>query len=126
MQNISGVQQSEPAGTGFLSAGQLVDRCRETAQTSASYCFAYVAAVHDMARAYEVWLQQREFCIPAATPQSELRDVFLAYVGRNQQVRAGQAASAILVALKTAYPCLAPAPVPPTPPAGAADIPGER
>lgn len=123
-QNLPRPQTSDsPQSSGFLSAGQLVDRCREPAQTSASYCFAYIAAVHDMARAYEVWLEQREFCIPPATTQAELRNIFLAYAARNEQIRAGQAASAILVALKTAYPCV---PVTPSPPVVAQPAPASR
>lgn len=95
-----------PAGSlGFLTAGQLIDRCNEAAQTSASFCFAYIAAVHDLARAYEVWLKQREFCLPAGAAQADLRRSFLNYAAARPEVRSGQAASAVLVALKVSYPC---------------------
>lgn len=95
-----------PRELGYLTAAQLAERCSDSSPASASYCFAYVAAVHDTARAYEVWLGQKEFCIPPATPQSELRRAFLTYITAYPSFRTGQAASAIVVALKESYPCL--------------------
>ncbi|AUW57333.1 hypothetical protein C1T17_03710 [Sphingobium sp. SCG-1] len=49
---------------GYLSAGALVDRCSENSPASTSYCFAYIAGVSDAMRAYEIWLNTREFCPP--------------------------------------------------------------
>lgn len=70
-----------------------------------SYCFAYLAAVHDTARAYEVWLSEKEFCIPPAVSQDDLRKAYLAHLTANPGHRLGQAGSVIIVALKEAYPC---------------------
>ncbi len=92
-------------GLGYLQAGALADRCGENSAASASYCYAYVAAVHDTMKAYEVWLNQREFCAPPNVSQAELRAVFVNYIRAYPTNRSGQAASVIVVALKSLYPC---------------------
>jgi hypothetical protein len=100
---------------GYLTAGELADRCHESATASITYCFSYVAAVRDTIRAYEIWLNQREFCEVGRLSQGELRQAFLAYVGAYPSNRSGQAASVIVVALKQTYPCAnptVPAPAP--------------
>ncbi|WP_315764591.1 Rap1a/Tai family immunity protein [Sphingomonas sp. Y38-1Y] len=103
-----------PAPATFLSAGNLLDRCKSNAVPDASYCFAYVAGVHDAVRAYESWLNLREFCTPAGTPQGELRSAFVDYLERNPGFASGEAASVVVVAIKTRYPCIgAPPPKPP-------------
>lgn len=90
---------------GYFTAGKLADRCQEDSAYSMSYCFAYLAAVHDTARAYEVWLSEKEFCIPPAISQDDLRKTYLAHLAANPGHRLGQAGSVIIVALKEAYPC---------------------
>ena len=93
---------------GFLTAMELERRCGATGGAAdVSYCFAYIAAVHDAMRAYEVWLGLREFCAPPAVPQSDLRRAFLTYLSAYPSNRSGQAASVIVVALKETYPCRA-------------------
>ncbi|MET1755174.1 Rap1a/Tai family immunity protein [Novosphingobium sp. RD2P27] len=92
---------------GYLTAGELADRCSVAgAPADISYCFAYIAAVHDAMRAYEVWLGVKEFCAPVGVAQSELRRSFLTYVTAYPTNRSGQAASVIVVALKETYPCI--------------------
>lgn len=92
---------------GYLTAGELSDRCSVVgAPADISYCFAYIAAVHDAMRAYEVWLGVKEFCAPVGVTQSELRRSFLTYVTAYPTNRSGQAASVIVVALKETYPCV--------------------
>lgn len=99
---------------GYLTAAELERRCSASGATAdISYCFAYIAAVHDAMRAYEVWLGLREFCAPPAVPQSDLRRAFLTYLSAYPSNRSGQAASVIVVALKETYPCRA---APTTPP----------
>ncbi|TIX51247.1 Rap1a/Tai family immunity protein [Alteraurantiacibacter aquimixticola] len=99
------VAQDSPGSIGYLTAGGLADRCGENSAESLSYCFAFMAAVRDTARAYEIWINQREFCMPAGTAQSEIRDIFLAKIESEPSAREGQAASVVLVALKEAFPC---------------------
>ena len=89
---------------GYFTAGNLADRCASS--DGISYCFAYIAAVHDTMRAYEVWLDQKEFCPPAALAQGDLRRSFLTYMSAYPGNRGGQAASVIVVALKQTYPCI--------------------
>ncbi|BBD99700.1 hypothetical protein SAMIE_1032010 [Sphingobium amiense] len=107
---------------GYLTAAELERRCGAGGATAdISYCFAYIAAVHDAMRAYEVWLGLREFCAPPAVPQSDLRRAFLTYLSAYPSNRSGQAASVIVVALKESYPCRA-APVTPQPQGGGAGV----
>lgn len=90
---------------GYLSATQLADRCSRTDSASSSYCFAYLAAVTDTARAYEIWLGSREFCLPAGIAQSDVRRAFMTYISAYPAQSAGQAASVVINALKQTYPC---------------------
>jgi hypothetical protein len=90
---------------GYQTAGQLAERCADGSPASTGYCFAYIAAVHDSVRAYEIWLSQREFCPPPGVVQADLRRAFLGYVAAYPASRTGQAASVIVVALKETYPC---------------------
>lgn len=102
------------ADMGYLSAGALVDRCSETSSASTSYCFAYIAGVSDAMKAYEIWLNAREFCPPAGQSQSDLRRAFVGFVSAYPTNRTGQAASVVVVSLKQTYPC-EPEPSPATP-----------
>lgn len=90
---------------GYLDGQELVARCSRSDPSSVSYCFAYLAAVTDSARAYEIWLGSREFCLPAGLAQSEIRRAFLSYVSAYPAQTGGQAASVIINALKQTYPC---------------------
>lgn len=105
--------EASPQGAiGYLTAGELADRCAMTDAAGVSYCFAYIAAVHDTMRAYELWLGQREFCVPAGTSQSDLRRAFVTYLSAYPAGRAGQAASVVVVSLKESFPCPRPQPQP--------------
>ena len=106
----SGFATVRPAPIGYLTAGTLADRCLDSSPAGVSYCFAYLAGVYDAARAYEIWLNQREFCVPEGTPQSDLRRAFLTYVSVYPSNRGGLASSVVIVSLKETYPCLATAP----------------
>lgn len=99
-----------PAQIGYLTAGQLAGRCRDTTVAMITYCFAYIAAVYDTMRAYEVWLNQREFCLPHSISQNELKALFLAYMSAYPANSGGLASSVVAVALKSSAPCDLPAP----------------
>lgn len=98
-------QSSSAGDIGYLTAQQLSTKCRSNASAEISYCFAYIAAVTDAARAYEIWLNAREFCLPAGIAQSEVRSAFMTYVSAYPSDASGQAASVVINALKQTYPC---------------------
>ncbi|MFZ3482973.1 Rap1a/Tai family immunity protein [Sphingomonas sp. 3-13AW] len=95
---------TSPSG-GLFSAGQLRQRCLSSGAADASYCFAYIAGVHDAVRAYEAWLNLREFCAPRRVPQGDLRRAFMNYLSEHPNDVGGEAASVVVVSLKIAYPC---------------------
>lgn len=97
--------QSAPLASGLFSAGQLRQRCLSNVPADASYCFAYIAGVHDSVRAYEAWLNLQEFCAPRRVPQGDLRRAFIDYVGAHPEDAVGEAASVVVVSLKVRYPC---------------------
>ena len=92
---------------GFLSAGNLRERCESSVPAMVSYCFAYITGVHDAVRAYETWLRFREFCPRVLSSQADLRRAFLAYVKNNPQAAGGEAASVVVLSLKDQFPCTA-------------------
>lgn len=100
------VQIGDDSPIGFLRAGELETRCQSNTPAAASYCFAYVTGVYDTVKAYESWLNLKEFCVPLRPPQGDLRRVFLEYLARNPAYRSGEASSVIVVALKQRYPCV--------------------
>ena len=109
----------EPAGAptalatgGLFSANQLRQRCLSNGPADASYCFAYVTGVHDTVRAYEAWLNLREFCVPRHVAQGDLRRAFIDYLGDHPADLAGEAASVVVVSLKMRFPCAADRPGP--------------
>lgn len=114
------------APLGYLTAAELERRCNDSAPSSVSYCYAYIAAVHDTMRAYEIWLNQREFCLPGAISQGELKRRFLTYVSAYPSNRSGLASSVVAVALKTSAPCQPEPPVAPTVKAPAKAAPAKR
>lgn len=93
------------ADLGYLTADQLQGKCGRPDPSSSSYCFAYIAAVTDTARAYEIWLNAKEFCLPARISQAETRRAFLTYLTVYPAQKSGQAASVVVNALKQTYPC---------------------
>lgn len=97
-------------GIGYLTAEQLATQCADQKPANISYCFAYIAAVHDTMRAYEIWLGEKEFCVPPNVAQGDLRRSFLTYISAYPQNKGGQAASVIAIALKQSYPCILIAP----------------
>jgi hypothetical protein len=96
---------TEDSPLGFLRAGELQTRCQSNAAATASYCFAYVTGVYDTVRAYEAWLNLKEFCVPLRPPQGDLRRIFLEHLDRNPSDAAGEASSVVVVALKQRFPC---------------------
>lgn len=109
---------------GYLTGGALYQRCTEENSVSVSYCFAYLAAVHDSVRAYEVWLKVREFCPTSRLTQSDLRDAYLSYAKQRPADLSGQAATIALAALKLRYPCAVQ--LPDEPPPAALNLPSTR
>jgi hypothetical protein len=109
-------QNYSDTSLGVVRGAEVINRCTEKSAESGSFCFAYIGGVFDSVRAYETWLNIKEFCIPAGTPQSELRDVVVAHIEKNPNDRLGQGASVVIRALKQRYPCatptIAPAPMP--------------
>ncbi len=103
---------------GYLTAGDLLTRCKDSASASISYCFSYIAAVRDTMRAYEIWLGQREFCEPGVLHQGDLRQAVMGYLSAYPSARTGQAASVVVVALKQTYPCTGGASSPAAGPSG--------
>lgn len=108
------LQAAPPAG-GLFSANQLRQRCLSNVSADASYCFAYITGVHDTVRAYEAWLNQREFCVPRHVPQGDLREAFIGYLRDHASDVSGEAASVVVVALKIRYPCTTEGRAGPTP-----------
>ena len=94
-----------PLAGGLFSSGQLRQRCLSNVPADASYCFAYITGVHDTVRAYEAWLNQREFCVPRHVPQGDLRQAFIDYLRDKPSDLTGEAASVVVVALKIRYAC---------------------
>lgn len=90
---------------GYLTASQLALRCTDADPISISYCYGFLAAVHDSVRAYEAWLHVREFCAPERTSQSELRRAFLGHFDSHPADKNGQAASVVLAAFKQRFAC---------------------
>lgn len=94
---------------GYVLARDLVARCTAGTTFAADYCFGYIAAAHDTVRAYEAWLNLRDICIPAGTPQSEIRDAVLGHLRDNPGDLDAQAASVVVVAMRSRFACAAPA-----------------
>jgi hypothetical protein len=90
---------------GFLTAGELDAKCQDKSLAMVSYCYAYVTGVHDSVRAYETWLNMREFCRPLRVAQSELRQAFVEYMDKNPTAASGEAASVVVIALRQKYAC---------------------
>lgn len=97
---------------GFITARELAAKCSDGSAAGLSYCFAYIAAVHDTMRAYEIWLGQKEFCLPAGSSQGDIRRTFLTYLSAYPDQGSGQAASVVAVALKQTYICPSAPPAP--------------
>lgn len=104
------------AVAGFESAGDLLRKCRENATFSRSYCFAYLAAVADAARAYRIWIGSGDPCLPAGLTLGRLADIFGAYLVANPSLTEAQAASVIVASLQETFPCPVPPPEPLPPP----------
>jgi hypothetical protein len=123
---------SPPAadGLGYVTGNDLYARCTDAAPGSISYCFAYIAAVHDTMRAYEIWLNMREFCVAPGASQGDLKAAFITYARAHPIDLNGQAASVVVNALKATYRCPvlpAPAVTPvPTPTPTAAPVKSRR
>ena len=93
------------ANPGFLTAADLEARCASSSSVDVTYCYSYLAGVHDTIRAYEVWLDSREFCPESVILQGDLLRIFRGYISAYPEMKRGQAASTVMVALKAAFPC---------------------
>lgn len=116
VQGSGPVSSSGLGATGFLTAESLQAKCQENSAAMVSYCYAYIAGVHDTIRAYETWLNMREFCRPVRVSQSELRRAFLDYLTANPRASSGEAASVVVIALRTKFACDTAQPVTPAAP----------
>lgn len=94
-----------PDVAGFLSASALYQKCSGSSVHGQEYCYAYLAAVSDAGRAYQVWTNLRHLCLPAGTTQGELKDIFTDFLVQHPSRLRDQAASVIVVALQKKYPC---------------------
>ncbi len=97
--------QSSRPSLGFISAASLRDRCEAAQSGLVTYCFAYIAGVHDTVRAYETWLRFREFCPPVGSSQADMRRAFVTYLKAHPDAASGEAASVIVLAFKDQFPC---------------------
>ena len=88
---------------GYLEGRDLLARC--SVAEGQDYCFGYIAAVYDSIRAYEAWLSLKEVCVPAGTPQGELKAAVVSHLQANPQALANSAASIVVIALARRYPC---------------------
>jgi hypothetical protein len=93
------------APSGFLNAGELRDRCLSNVPSVVSYCYAYITGVNDSVKAYEVWLNLKEYCLAADSSQSDLRRVFLKFMMERPEYSSGEAASVVVSALKRTFAC---------------------
>ncbi len=106
---LAAAPPAAPALTlGYLEARDLLARCSVAA--GQDYCFGYIAAVYDSIRTYEAWLSLKEVCVPAGTPQGELKAAVVSHLQTNPQALSNSAASVVVIALARRYPCPAAAP----------------
>ena len=90
---------------GFMTGEELFRRCTDPSPNGGVYCFGYIAAVNDSVKAYERWLNVREYCVQSTVTLAQLRDVFVDE-GRNRPTALrGQAASFVVNAFKRHFPC---------------------
>ena len=97
----------------FTHGSDIIARCTSDTPQDGSFCFGFVAAVYESVRAYETWLNIREFCVPAGVTLSDMRDAVVARIRKNPNDRLGQGASVVILALKEKWPCAAAATTPP-------------
>jgi hypothetical protein len=99
------VRSQEQRFLGYVFGADLLRRCTAPSAAGLDYCFGFIAAAHDTARAYETWFGFRDMCVPAGTPQGELRDVVVSYLRANEEQQSAQAASLVILALRARYGC---------------------
>jgi hypothetical protein len=97
--------RAEDRVEGYQSAGDLLRKCRDESSYGRSYCYAYIAAVADSARAYQSWIGTNEPCLPKSTSQGALVDMFEDYLAAHPALTDAQAASVIVPAMQSAFPC---------------------
>jgi hypothetical protein len=107
VQPASAIAQTADADAvaGFESAGGLLRKCRENSSYARSYCFAYLAAVADSARAYRIWIGSGDPCLPSGLTLGKLADTFEAYLIANPSLTRSQAASVVVASLQETFPC---------------------
>ena len=99
---------------GYLLGADLLERCKQISRID--YCYGYISSSYDTARAYSVWLNRDEVCVPEGTPQRELVAAVVDHINSDARNLTSQAASVVIVALQTRFPCKAPVATPPARP----------
>lgn len=99
---LSSAPDSRSSG-GYLLGSDLLERCSQVSRID--YCYGYIASAYDTARAYSVWLNRAEVCVPEGTPQRELVASVLEHIKSDPANLTSQAASVVIVALQHRFPC---------------------
>jgi hypothetical protein len=94
----------------FQTGTALMEKCTGPSVHGLEYCFAYIAAVADTVRAYQVWLDLADVCLPAKLSQRQMSDIVVSYLAANPAQGKQQAASVVVLALAAKYPCKKPTP----------------
>jgi hypothetical protein len=92
---------SAPAAAGFESGEVLAGLCRQPAPI----CLAYLEGVVDGAEAMEWEQVVSGLCIPEQVDSMQLRQIFLDYAERHDELLKLPAGLLVLDALKQAWPC---------------------
>lgn len=94
------------AATGAFQTGNaLMEKCTGPSVHGLEYCFAYIAAVADTVRAYQVWLDLADVCLPPKLSQRQMSDIVVNYLADKPGQGKQQAASVVVLALAAKYPC---------------------
>ena len=99
------VTAAQRADNGFLTGEELFRRCTDSSPSAGLFCFGYIAAINDSVKAYEHWLNIKEYCAPQTVSLSQLRDTFVDEGRHRPAALRGQAASFVVNAFKRRYPC---------------------
>lgn len=89
----------------FQTGTALMGKCTGQSVHGLEYCFAYIAAVADTVRAYQVWLDLADVCLPAKLSQRQMSDIVVSYLTANPGQGKQQAASVVVLALAAKFPC---------------------
>lgn len=98
--------EASPAGAEWETGDDLLRHCsRPMGSRLEALCLGYVTAIADLEKA-SVVAEDKTFCIPPATTQTQLRDAVVEYLRRNPDKREGRpAAHSVLDAFALSFPC---------------------